>query len=368
MKKNVLALLILFVTFSCVFVSAPPIGEHDFPLKQVAKLSVEGVIKKIAVGDTWIAVSTSEKIIAMDIDVQKILWRISFSTDSYSKFQIIDDKLFAASNDQIIMVDRQGLEKEIALAPFQETFPSSINIIKLIAVYPNYLYVIRGLNWNLEAYDISKNAMLWRKQVGRGIVDVSYDPMDKFVYVTIDDTVYVDDNLTGEFIRKTERQFGKHLVDGVLYTLTNIANTDAEVHYKISAVDTITQKMLWQNGFVLPTNNYVGDFLTVDDLLVFSGDGIVAFDKSNGEQKWKIDVHTFGESFDAPPVEFNNVIYAMGYASNTVFAVSADDGSIIGTANLEKDISFDTSYGEVFRLKDGILFNTSNSVVIYKKE
>lgn len=94
---------------------------------------------------------------------------------------------------------------------------------------------------------------------------------------------------------------------------------------------------------------------------------MIAFDRSNGEQVWNIDVHTFGEEFIVQPVEFDGVIYAVGYASNTIFAVSANDGSIIGTANLESENSFGVLYGEVFKLKDGILFNTSDAVVVYKK-
>lgn len=367
MKRIIPALLVLPIIFSCVLVKTPPLGEHNFPLKQVAKISIEGVIN-IAVGDAWIAVSTPENIVAMDINLQKILWTIKFSVDGYSKFQIVNDVLFAASQDQIIMVDKQGNEREIALAPLQETFSSSINIIKLISVYPNYLYVIRGSTWNLEAYDISKNTLLWRKQVGRGISDVSYDSLNQLVYVTVGDVVYVDDSLTGEFIQKMTRRSKEHLVDGILYSLTYLDSSNAETHYEISAVDAATQKTLWQNSFVLPANNRVGDFLTFDNLLIFSGDGMVAFDKSSGEQIWKIDVHTFGEEFYFPPVEFDNVIYAMGNASGTVFAVSKDDGSIIGTANLEQDNFLSASSGEIFRLKDGILFTTSNSVVIYKNK
>lgn len=367
MKRIVPILLILPFVFSCVLYSTPPLGETNFPLKQIARIPIEGIIG-VAVGDTWIAASTDKKIIAIDISDQKILWSIDFSVDGYSKFQIVNDVLFAASQDEVIMVNKQGLKKEIALSPLQESFSPSINIIMMISVYPDYLYVIRGSNWYLEAYDISANTMLWRKGVGRGIADVSYDPVDKLVYVTIDDTVYVNDNLTGEFLRKQARHLGEYLVGEVLYTLSITKKDNTETHYEIDAVDTKTQEKLWSNSFVLPANNFVGDFLTVGDLLVISGDGMIAFDRFDGEEIWEVDVHTFGEGFDVSPVEFDNVIYAIGYASKTVFAILPDDGSIIGTANLEKDNLFSVSSGEMFNIGDGILLTTSDAILIYKNK
>jgi outer membrane protein assembly factor BamB len=363
MKKTVLAMLILPITFSCIPYSTPELGETNFPLQQVAKIPVEANVKEVVLGDTWMAISTTdEKIVSFDIDAQEMLWEIDFSTISSlgKKSMFVDeDNLIAVSSDQIVMVDKSGDRKYINVD--EDVKP----IIEVSEVNSGYIYVIGG-NWNLQAYDYQQNIMLWEERgLGRGVRDVSYDPGNKLVYVTLDETVYTDDNLTGKTLSEAARHYGEHLIDGVLYTLTNTNQNNAETHYEIKALDVKTQEMLWQNSFVLPYNNYRGNLLAVGGGLVFKDDyWMVEFNKLSGEELWKIG---FGEAITAPPVEFNNVIYAMGYDSHTVFAISADDGSIIGTANLEKDDFFAfISYGEVFRIEDGILFNTSDSVVIYK--
>jgi outer membrane protein assembly factor BamB len=362
MKRINLAFLILPFIFSCVLYSTPPLGEINFPLKRVKQIPIGGDIGKIAVGNTWIAVQTRDAITALDIDTFETLWTLNIQVSPFGEgFQLVDDMLITASEKQVVILDKHGSKKEIDVD--EDVKP----IIKILEVNSGFIYVVGGPKWTVEAYDSSRNAILWKKRVGRGIIDVTYDSPTKLVYVTIDDTVYVNDNLTGEFLQKAPRRFGEHLINRILYTLTNSAKDDMGNHYEISAVDTETQKTLWQNSFILPADNYVGDLLALGDLLIFSGDGMIAFDKSNGMQLWRIDVHTFGEEFLVPPVEFDNTIYAMGYASNTVFAISPDNGSIIGTANLEGDSVFGAHYGEVFGLKDGILFNTSDSVVIYKK-
>ena len=78
-------------------------------------------------------------------------------------------------------------------------------------------------------------------------------------------------------------------------------------------------------------------------------------------------MHSIGEEFSTVPIGFDSVIYVMGDASGTVFAISADDGSVIGTVNLKSDSLFsaDANAG-VNKLDDGILFNTRNEIVIYE--
>ena len=340
MKKIIPVLLILPFIFSCVLYSTPPLGETNFPLKQVAKIPISGVIKKIAIGNTWIAIQTYDAMTALDIDTFEKLWTLNIEVSTSGEgFLMEEDMLVTASEKQIIMLDKQGNKREI------DVDDDIKSIYRILEVNSDYIYIVGGPKWILVAYDYSRNVILWKKRVGRGIIDVSYDAANKLAYVTMDDAVYVNDNLTGKTLQKTARRYGEHLIDGVLYTFTNIDRGATETHYEINAVDIKTQRTLWNNNFVLPANNYVGGLLTVGNLLIFSGDGMVALDKSNGQQSWKIDVHTFGEEFDTPPVELNNIIYAMGYASDTVFAISADDGSIIGTANLESDSPFGNSYG-----------------------
>jgi outer membrane protein assembly factor BamB len=364
MKKIIAALLILPVMLACMLYSTPPSGETNFPLEQTLTISIGEDIEEVAVADNWIAVSTyQDKIIAIDIDTAKRLWTINFSVDTYSKFQIINDVLFAASQDQIIMVSKQGSHKEIALAALKETFPSPINIIKLAAIYPSYLYVIRGSNWTLEVYDITKNTLLWKVFVGRGFGNVFYDSSNHAVYVTTDDSLRTFDNSSGELLWKMKGVFAQSVFydAGVLYISEPL---DVENTFRLIAIDSTSQKKLWQKDIVRPPD-FKGPNRTIfDDLIIISGYGMIAIDKTTGEQLWtSLGV---GEDFHLP-VEFEDVIYAMGAASSTVFAFSSSDGSLIGTANLNRDDPFGLNrYGNLHSLPDGILFSIKDTVFIYK--
>lgn len=115
--------------------------------------------------NTWIAVYTPNQITAIDIDTQKILWNINFTVDIILdyQFQAVDDELVAVSTDQIILLNRAGEKKVINLQSHGYDF----DIIQLAAVYPNYLYIIRNSMRFIEAYDISKNEMVWSLPNGR---------------------------------------------------------------------------------------------------------------------------------------------------------------------------------------------------------
>jgi outer membrane protein assembly factor BamB len=369
MMKKVSILLILPIMLSCILYVTPPSGETNFPLKRVASISIDGVIRDIAVGETWIALHThDDKIIAIDINTHKILWETSMDVNNYGEsFKMVDNKLFASSQDQIIIVDQQGQEKEIALAPLKENFPSPINIIKVAAISPDYLYVIRGSNWTLEAYDISQNTVLWEKQVGRGIGSIFYDISKNLAYVSIGYSVYAFENNSGKLLWEIDAVSGRYFEGDVLYMFTDISSNDIETLHEINAVDIKNKKKLWLDSLVLPPNYRVNDLMIVGNSLIVGGDGIIAIDKSVGKQMWTIDVHKIGEEFEAPIIEFNKVLYAVGSASGTVFAISLTDGSVIGTVNLESDnlLSSDSNTG-VYNLEDGILFNTRTTVVIYK--
>jgi len=84
MKRIIPVLLILPIMLSCILYKTPQLGETNFPLKQVATIPIDGAIEDIAVADSWIAVHThDDKITAIDIDTQEILWSIDFSVNAY---------------------------------------------------------------------------------------------------------------------------------------------------------------------------------------------------------------------------------------------------------------------------------------------
>ena len=273
---------------------------------------------------------------------------------------MVNNSLIAASQDQIILVDKQGQKKEISLEPIK----GPINIIKVASVYPNYIYVIRGPDWTLEVYDISKHTMIWKMFVGRGFGNVFYDPSNNVAYITTDDSLRAFDNLSGKLLWKMDEGIfprGVFFEEDVLYIPEQ---TSLENAFRLADIDAATQKKLWEKDIVRRPN-YKGSKRTIiDDLLIFSGYGMIAIDKSNGEKVWEI--NGVGEDFSTVPVEFDGVIYTMGIASSTVFAISFNDGSLIGTANLESDSLIGRSFESIYSLKDGIVFNARNAVVIYK--
>ncbi len=361
--RNFLVLILLSaVLLSC---NAPsdsltPV-QSNFPLKQTMIFPSNDVIEKIAVSDNWMAISGSGKITGVDIKRQKILWTVDFSVfmDSDPEFQIINDTLVAASYDQVILVNKTGQKREITLDPSG----GDRHIIKLVAVYPNYLYVIRGTNWTLEVYDISRNLLLWKTIVGRGGTDVFYDAAKNITYVTTRDySIQAFNNLTGTILWQENRSalFGAYN-SGILYICEQSGSSDI---FRFSAIDAENQKELWKRDFASIHNVY--KLTAISDLLIASTTyGLIAIDESNGNEVWH---NLEDETFYTTPVELDGVLYARG-SSHTVYAISRSDGNVIGFVELG-DTSFIQPHYEVFagvyRLKDGIAFNTRNAVVIYK--
>jgi len=335
--------------------------ESNFPLKQVQNFSVNESIEKIAVSDTWIATYSSGKVTAWDVETQKTLWSIDLPvrTDKDSEFQISNDILISASTDQIFLVNKLGKKEELNLLSEGE------NIVRLVAIYPDYLYVIRGYDWRLEAYDISQNALLWTTYVGRGGCDVFYDVSKNIAYVTTqDNSIRAFDNATGKVVWEQDRSSLHSAFEGdVLYT---VEHTSEKNKFRFSAFDVENQKELWKKDITPITHVYK---LTIIDKFLIASErgGLIALNKSSGAEVWQTDT---GEPFYTRPVEFDDVIYAKG-PSFTVYAISLSDGDVIGFVQLESENpifaqpKYEVLTG-VYNLKDGIAVNTRNAVVIYK--
>ena len=343
--------------------------ESNFPLKQVFSIPVDEVIQRLAVLDTWIAIGTPNKIIAIDIDTQKTLWSVDFRpTASFEdKFQFTNDTLVAASSDQIILLDRAGQKRKLNLGPDRHIptiidMTDSTTIMEMAGIYPNNIYIVRGSMRILEAYDISKNKIIWSISDGRG-AKVFLDPSNNIAYVTTPYSIRAVNNASGDVLWEDETlsspsAFG----DGVLFIC---GGGDNKRTLYISAIDVKTRKELWKTkGANLA---WVSKCTIVDNLLIASGGGgLIAINKFNGNLDWHIYKN---ESFETRPVEFNNVIYLKS-PSFLVYAISPSDGKIVGVVKLEDanpfiQPSYEVTAG-VCPFKDGIIFNTRNSVVIYE--
>src|SRR5687767_8662279 len=120
--KTIFILSLLTVALlSCTATQLSTPVDVDFPLKHVLTIPVDEAIKKVAVANTWMAVSTLNKVVAIDMATQEILWNIDFSVytdiDAGLEFQIVNDTLVAVSTDQIILINKAGQRREITLGP-----------------------------------------------------------------------------------------------------------------------------------------------------------------------------------------------------------------------------------------------------------
>jgi outer membrane protein assembly factor BamB len=353
-----LVLLILPLMLSCIMYSTPPLGETNFPLEQVAKFPIDGNIHAIAVSDNWIAAHAINKITGIDATSQETLWNIEL--DLFSKangFQMIDDNLVAASSDRVILLNKFGQVRDISLEPGRGY------IIDLAGVYPNYVYAMRG-NWILEAYDIPANRLIWKMPLGRGVPAVHLDASSNIADVVTYGSTRAVDNLTGSVLWEREGgALNSAYEDGILYSYRVMNGKD---NYRLAAIDLQSQNELWGLDMVFPPAGGVNELTVIGNLLIASGGpGLIALDKSTGEKIWET---ALGEHIYTSPVEFEGVLYAKDGGSRTVYAISLQDGSILGTANLEPDsmLSLEDTGTGVYRLKDGIVFNTKDAVVIYK--
>lgn len=360
MKKKFLLLFCLLATVACMSYPKPPLGEQNFPLERDSTIPVDGRIQEIAVADSWMAVHTEDKIIAIDIDTQVELWSMDFEVITYGTgFITNNDNLIAASSNQIVIINKLGKKREINLDSDVKT------ITRILTVSSNYLYVVGGPKWTLETYDVSTNKMLWKMDVGRTVGKVFYDSLNDVAYLTNDDSLRALDNLSGKLLWEMKGVFGQSTFfrEGILYVSepTNVENA-----YKLTAIKALDQKKLWEKDIVKPINYSVSNRTIIDNLLITSGYGMIAINITNGEEVWAIS--EIGEEFYTTPVYLDGVLYVKGLATGAIYAISVSDGAILGHARLENISSFDVASGGLDILKDGIVFNTRNSIIIYKNK
>jgi hypothetical protein len=271
-------------------------------------------------------------------------------------FQIVTDILVTASEEQIILIDKQGKKKEIDIDVDVK------KILRILGVYSDYIYIVGGPEWTFEAYDIPQNKMLWKLRVGRKVGEVFYDPAVNMVYITSDDLVRAYDNSSGILVWEKAGAYGQGTLyaSGILYVplQNNVKNT-----FRLAAIEGRSQETLWEKDISYPVDIKASHATVIDNLLIYRGTGIIAVDKSNGGLVWT--TPSVGEEFYDIPAEFNGVIYMKGIGTGTVYAISLDDGIILGHVRLE-DIGTDGVSGRIFTLKDGIVFNTRHEIVVYK--
>lgn len=359
MKKFAIWLIIIPVILSCMLEKNMPLGETNFPLAKARAIAIETKIEEIALGNTWIAVQTENSIIALDINTFETLWTIDMQVNVFGEgFQIVDDMLVTISEDQLIIVDRQGNKK------VRDLNADVKQVVEILGAYPNYVYIVGGSYWSLEAYDLSEDRMLWKSRVGRTVGDVFYDPSNNIAYLTRSTSVRAYDNSSGQVLWERDNVYGQGSLysSGILYV--SVPN-NSESRFRLIAINGVSQEILWEKDIPHPADIKATSSTVIDNLLIYRGSGMIAVDRINGNVVWT--TPDVGEEFYGIPVEFDGVIYAKGEATGTVYAISFDDGTVLGHTRVD-DSGYAEVSGRIFALKDGIMFSTRNEIIVYKRE
>ena len=354
---------IILITVSCgVPTSESEKTEFNFPLSQSVVVQVNHDIEKMAISDIWVAIATPSKLTAIDITSNTTIWTLDdFLLDKDSDLQIVDNALIATTYNEVLVVDEAGHKQSINLKPSTE------DVVQLVGVYKNYLYVIRGANWNLEVYDIAKNTYLWETWAGRGQTDVFYDPQTGVVYVITSRSVSAFENSSGKLLWQQQANIKHSSFDsGILYLCEK---TDNSKTYDFIALDVSDHhKELWKKEFSVGAGEEIYQLSVIQNILVATTRyGYLAIDKNNGDQIWRTNL-VVDDIFYNKPVEFKGILYAKG-SSGKIYAISLIDGSIIGYKLLEKNPTFQSRYDasqSVFKLDDGIAVNTNKTILIFR--
>jgi len=298
MKKTTIIFILGLIAVACGITPSQTLPQNqNFPLIGVAEIPSNNKVQKIAVSDTWLAIQDQNNLVGFDLTTQKKLWSIPFHLDTDSSFSIVNDNLVAASGTQIILINKSG----------QKSIVVTANIMQLISVDENFLYVMQSGNWDLAVYDISKNALLWKIPVGRGITNVHLDSSTDIVYVVTTESISAFDNISGKLLWQQERGAWYSILNGgVLYLCEPIGQSYS---YKLSAINVENRQEIWSktlSGDIGDTH----DLVIIDQMLIVSTiGGLIAIDTQNGNQIWQT---AKDDVFYTSPVEFNGTIYAKG--------------------------------------------------------
>ena len=354
MKKITIIFILGLIVVACSITPSQILPQNqNFPLIGVSEIPSNDKVKKLAVSDTWLAIQDQNNLVGFDLTTQKQLWSVPFNSDIDSSFSIVNDNLVAASGTQIVVINKSG----------QKNVVVTVNIMHLISIDQNFLYVMQGANWDLAVYDISKNALLWKIPVGRGVTNVHLDTLTGIVYVVTTESISAFDNISGKLLWQQESgAWHSTLHNDILYLCKPISQSNS---YKLSAINVENQQETWSKTFSGDIV-YTYGLTVIDQILVISTTGgLIAIDTQNGSQIWQA---VKDDVFYTSPVKFNEIIYTKGL-SRKIYAISPDDGKILGYVQMETDRALRPTYealAGVFLLKDGIAFNTNTAVFLFK--
>lgn len=357
-QKNIYVFLtfLLLILSGCSSSSFVP-EEHNFPLVKSKSIDLNKDIGIIAVADSLLVFETPNTLQAVDINTNKTLWALNdFNLDPESEIMFSDDMTIIMLRNNVLLVDNKGSQTFLNL---NRELSHNVN---LIAVYKNFVYIIRGGGWTLEVYDISKNKLLWKTPTGRGGTQVFYNETEDIIYAANIYSIRAFNNSNGELLWQHDIRINQSAYhNDVLYVCTKLFEGKT---YNVTAFDVKAQKILWEFASIAPLGMSIeGCNVFESTLIMNTNNGIYSFDiKDGNNNRWVLGTYVF----DEPPVLFDNIIYVKSL-NKTVYAISLESLDVEGYVQLEPPPTFGAPVEDmkVFVYKDGIAFKTEDKIVFY---
>lgn len=361
MKKKIYNIVLLFLFLGACSSSSFTSEEENFPLKQSLAFTSSEDIYSIGASNNVLIFSTFGTVQSVDTPTFETIWKIdNFLLNSEIAFT--DGYTVLMSNEEVLLISDKTEIRRLNLSEKRK------NNIELTAI-GNYIYVVRGGFWDLEVYDILENKMIWDVKVGRGGADIYYEPSLDIVYVVTYSAVSAFQNSTGNLLweREIKVDFSAY-ANGMLFL---VKDDSVSRKYTILTLDTSTGGEVWRSEYKYSLPIYVEGIGIFQDTLILNAHYLlVAFDASNGLYKWETSENN--AVFYTKPVLLRENLYIKG-SNKKVYAVSLNDGEIIGSVQLEPYMNIGLMPGYeadsgIYLYRDGIVFKTRDSIVYYAEE
>lgn len=355
--KNVLTALLLLCSLSACAAhtetTEPTLG---FPLRQRSVVPFKEPIQEIAVARTWIAVATPTHITAIDLNTHRVLWTAGFPVIPYDDGMLVfEDTVVAASTDQVWLFTREGQHRTLRVDSQVQ------QITRLVAAYPQFLYVLGGQEWSLEAYDLSSGNVRWNYRVGRGGASNAYLDESKNILYVSGHSIMAINNQTGSplWMIPTDTMISV-LARDVIYEYDSLGRDDA---YHVAAFRVSDHEQVWSKSYEFPPASGINQLRVFGDKLLLCGSRLIALDTSDGHQVWQV---AAGDTFFACPAEFNGVLYGKTGTTRTVYAIAPSNGAVLGKAlSGPYPLTVGADTNGIYGWDHGVVFSTGNQLVIF---
>ncbi len=358
-RAHIIFLVTLIVVQLACFNSSTKVSV-TFPLSPKWVFPVGDEIYSVAASSQKIAIAKPNGIVLIDSDTGSLIWEYPCSIEPQSKLYFSEELLIAQSSSQIYVISTTGAELKVI--ELKRNFGETTNII---AVFSEYAFIVRTPAWQLEVYNLGDGTMVWSDGVGRGIKNIDYDAVSETLYITSLNFIRAYNIKSGEKLWETPQGVSTSIYEsGSLYYFGLADSRDV---YFFARYDVSTLNLMWTLNFspAIQTDIYN---LTISDNTLVAGTtyGLLAMDKSKGTQLWNLKV----DEIYTKPVVIDNVVYVKSSSSKTVYAISLNDGQMLGNMQLEPppSVGIQPHYKYTLGLLESnkkLIITTSNTIYSY---